>query len=164
MLTDVFCNFKPSSALTFIYIFCRFPISVIHWGSLVHYKAVICKTGAFSPKLFPWLNPVYYTWKLKSTAFYIPPHLRVTPCSDTNCDLLVLLLTCPLSDAITSSKRLLIVGSSSSFLWPHLYSKASCHLASKTLYGNPNPWNLLGAVNVRLTVGNAAIYWSVCEC
>lgn len=36
-----------------------------------------------------------------------------------------------------------------------------CHLEPKTFFffcGNPNPWNLLGAVNMGLMVGNLAVY------
>lgn len=52
----------------------------------------------------------------------------------------------------TSSPRLLVVGSQSRFLWQHLYSRIRAILL-RLLYGNPNPWNVLRAVNVQLMVG-----------
>lgn len=167
MLTDVFCDFRSSLALTFIYILkisqrcdllrnrpqCEY--------SLVHYKAVMCETGSFfPPKLFPWLNCVYCTWKL-SLPFYLK-HFKITPCSNTNCDLLVLLLPCPFwwHYLIQTPHCWIFV----IFFMTTPVLENVCHLVSKTLYGNPNPWNLLGAVNVRLMVSNPAIYWSASEC
>lgn len=158
MLTDVFCNFRPSLALTFIYILkisqrchllrnrpqCEYDV--------VHYKAVMCET-----QIVPMTNLclLYMETQKHSLTFYLNNTLfkhKLWPAG----------VACP-------------------FWWHYLIQapqcwisviffitapvlETLCHLASKTLYGNPNPWNLLGAVNVQVMVSNPAIYWSAREC
>lgn len=134
------------------------------WEPLVlymHYKTVMCEINTFFPKLFPWRNCVYYRWKLRSSVFL---HFtsNTSPCSNTNCDLLVLLMPCPLWCHYLIQAPHCWISVMVFMATPVLENP--CHLASKTLYGNPNPWNLLGAVNMRLMVSNPAIYWSAGEC
>lgn len=98
----------------------------------------------------------------EAQSFYIFTSFYTSPCSNTNCDLLVLLMPCPLWCHYLIQAPHCWISVMVFMATPVLENP--CHLASKTLYGNPNPWNLLGAVNMRLMVSNPAIYWSAGEC